>query len=91
MTARHNNIVSFLLIAAAVAVVFYPIIFQGEVLFFGDNLSLRLPNSIYASTRLGQGEIPLWNPYIFAEYPFLPTSQQGHSILLGFFSCFLIP
>ncbi len=58
------------ILALAVAAFFYPV-FRGEVLFFGDNLSLKLPNAIYAATRLRQGELPFWNPYLFAGIPFL--------------------
>lgn len=59
-----------LLLLIFVTIVFYPLVFQGEVLFFGDNLSLRVPNAIYAASRMFEGELPLWNPYIFSGIPF---------------------
>jgi len=64
------DVFSIAILALAVGVFFYPV-FRGEVLFFGDNLSLKLPNAIYAASRLKQGALPLWNPYLFAGLPFL--------------------
>jgi len=64
------NLLVGVVLALATAVFFYPV-FRGEVLFFGDNLSLKLPNAIYAAVRLREGVLPLWNPYLFAGIPFL--------------------
>ena len=66
-------------------------IFQGEVLFFGDNLSLRLPNAIYAAQRIRAGELPLWNPYIFNGIPFLADISTGVFYPLNALFLFLDP
>lgn len=50
---------------------FYPVIFSDQVFFFGDTLTQRVPSMVYWRQRLLQGELPLWNPYIFAGLPHL--------------------
>src|SRR3990170_3295005 len=85
-----SDLLSIAVLALATSVFFYPV-FRGEVLFFGDNLSLKLPNAIYAAERLKQGELPLWNPYLFAGLPFLADISTAVFYPLSFFFIFLDP
>jgi len=50
---------------------FYPIIFGGNVFFFGDTLLNRVPSMVYWKHQLSLGQLPLWNPYVFAGLPHL--------------------
>ena len=48
---------------------FFDIYFGQQSFFFGDNLLHVVPNMIFWKSMVFQGEIPLWNPYIFAGLP----------------------
>ena len=49
---------------------FYPILF-GQVLFFGDTLTQRIPSMVFWKQSVLALQPPLWNPYIFAGIPHL--------------------
>lgn len=56
---------------------FYPAVFWGQTLVFGDNYSLMVPGKIFTATWLKQGILPLWNPLIFSGLPWLPDINQS--------------
>jgi hypothetical protein len=43
----------------------------------GDLVSFLFPTYRYAATRLGQGDVPLWNPHLYGGAPFLADMQSG--------------
>lgn len=76
MKSREWILVSvwFLLI---LVLLFWPVIFQGKTLFFGDNFQLIIPQKIYAVAELRQGRIPFWNPHILGGTPFWAEINQA--------------
>jgi len=56
---------------------FYPALFQGKTLVFGDNYSLMVPGKIFTAHWLKQGVLPFWNPYIFAGLPWAADINQS--------------
>jgi len=63
---------------AGLAVLYYwPLTIQGRVLPSFDSLVYFYPQAVYLAERLREGQIPLWNPFIFAGVPFLANSQVG--------------
>src|SRR4029077_21121303 len=61
-----------------VAVVYYfPLTVQGRVLASFDTQVYFYPNAAYLASRLRSGQVPLWDPYLFAGVPFLANSQVG--------------
>ena len=61
----------------------YTIAFHFESLLFGriyfslDTFAYFYPMETYYATSLRAGQLPLWNPYLFAGVPFLANSQAG--------------
>lgn len=54
---------------------FFEVVFQGRVLFFGDLSLYFLPQLAFERTELLAGRIPLWNPYLFFGQPFVGNPQ----------------
>ena len=50
--------------------IFSPAIFQGKMLYYGDNLALSIPTKVYFVNQVRSGEFPWWNPYIMGGTPF---------------------
>ncbi len=66
--------------AAAIAIAFVAHLFVTSDPFFGsgtDMLSMEHPLHAFASKWLGQGVLPLWNPYILGGAPF-QTGMHGY-------------
>ncbi len=66
-----------LLLALATAGIYFPIVVEGRVFASFDTLVYFYPNASYLAQRLRTGQIPLWDPYLFAGVPFLANSQVG--------------
>lgn len=64
-------------------VYFAPVIFYGQTFYFHDISIDYVP--IMASDRqvMGQGELPLWNPYLNGGYPFAAESESSPLYLLN--------
>ena len=56
---------------------FFPIIFQGRTVVWGDNYSLMIPGKIFIAQNLKEGRLPLWNPYIFSGVPLIHDINQS--------------
>ncbi|NPV06344.1 MAG: YfhO family protein [Anaerolineae bacterium] len=54
-----------------------PVAADRAYLVEGDLSSQYLPLRVYAATRLAQGEIPLWSPYVFGGQPGLADIQTA--------------
>ena len=66
-----------LLLALFVLALYYRLLFTNRVLASGDILLYFYPYRDYAAAALRQGQIPLWNPYIFLGVPFLANPQAA--------------
>ncbi|MCE7982334.1 MAG: hypothetical protein DYG89_14155 [Caldilinea sp. CFX5] len=64
-------------LALFVGLLYYPLLFTNRVLASGDILLYFYPYRDYAAAALRNGEIPLWNPYIFMGAPFLANPQAA--------------
>ncbi|MBP6821364.1 MAG: YfhO family protein [Acidobacteria bacterium] len=56
---------------------FYPTLTRGLLLAPGDGWTANLGLRILLGQMIGEGNLPLWNPYIFAGMPFLATVYPG--------------
>ncbi len=73
---RRDAVVA--LVVTVFAIVLYrPLTLDGRVLASFDSLVYFYPNAVYLANRLREGQIPLWDPYLFAGVPFLANSQAG--------------
>jgi hypothetical protein len=69
---KKNPVLQFLILELLLlSVFFFPLIFQNQVLFFGDTLTQRIPQMVFWRTQVLSGHLPLWNPYLFAGLPHL--------------------
>lgn len=55
---------------------FYPFLL-GKTIFYGDNYSLMVPGKIFTGMALRDGELPFWNPYIFAGINWIGDINQS--------------
>ncbi|MCL4818576.1 MAG: hypothetical protein KJ067_05525 [Vicinamibacteria bacterium] len=65
-----------LLIPLAVLLAFEPL-WAGREVLWGDFVSWYVPSHHYASGRLWQGALPLWNPYSDSGMPFMGEADHG--------------
>lgn len=73
----RQDVPAFAFLAALSILIYSPLTLQGRVLSSFDSLVYFYPNAIYLAERLRLGQIPLWDPYLFAGVPFLANSQVG--------------
>jgi hypothetical protein len=73
---RRDAGVAILFLVVAVAY-YFPLTVQGRVLASFDTQTYFYPNASYLASRLRLGQLPLWDPYLFAGVPFLANSQVG--------------
>ncbi|GIV80021.1 MAG: hypothetical protein KatS3mg050_4415 [Litorilinea sp.] len=80
-SGRYPGLRNGLLAAGALAIfvlaLYHPLLFTNRVLASGDILLYFYPYRDYAAASLRQGQIPLWNPYIFLGVPFLANPQAA--------------
>ncbi len=74
---RRRDVAAAAFLAVLTVAIDAPLTLQGRVLASFDALVYFYPNAAYLAFRLGRGELPLWNPYLFAGVPFLANSQVG--------------
>ncbi|MDQ3248928.1 MAG: YfhO family protein, partial [Chloroflexota bacterium] len=65
------------LIAVFALALYYRLLFTNRVLASGDILLYFYPYRDYAAAAVRNGQIPLWNPYIFLGVPFLANPQAA--------------
>ncbi|MBK8048863.1 MAG: YfhO family protein [Anaerolineales bacterium] len=68
--------VAFVL-ATFVAALYYTLLFTNRVLATGDILLYFYPYRDYVAAVLRTGQLPFWNPYIFAGAPLLANPQAA--------------
>ncbi|MES2460098.1 MAG: hypothetical protein V4671_05910 [Armatimonadota bacterium] len=71
-----KHICAVLLLASVTACLFWPLLFQDKILFFGD-ISLYFTPLLHfqRGETVGAGRIPLWNPTILCGTPFVGNPQ----------------
>lgn len=75
----EGDLIPLLVLALAVFIFFAPVIL-GQVWIpagGGDLVSFIFPMYRFAAASLRAGEIPFWNPYLYAGAPFLADNQSG--------------
>ncbi|MDO5297302.1 MAG: YfhO family protein [bacterium] len=93
MGRAREFLVVVLFCLAAMAIVFYPAVFQGQVIYLedgagSDSLDLNIPRRYLAAQCLKKyAEFPLWEPRIGCGAPLFAESEAGvlHPALLFFF------
>ncbi len=64
----------------AVLALFGEFLFSDQMLYGEDSLSLGYMARAFFAERLGQGDLPLWNPRLLGGVPFLEALSAGDSI-----------
>lgn len=77
ITFHVSRFTPYALLAGLVLLFFHKLAFSNLILGRGDTFLYFYPYWHAAAARLGAGEIPLWNPYLFMGSPFLANSQAG--------------
>jgi hypothetical protein len=70
---RRSTWVALGIIAVVCLVVFARVVFGGEILTGGDVLAGAAIFEHYANEEIAAGNLPLWNPYMFAGMPFFES------------------
>lgn len=73
----ERQLVSLILFFAWL-IVFGPVLFSNDVLFYRDQLITTLPVRQYLHERLMQGELPEWYPYEGLGVPLIGQIATGH-------------
>ena len=71
------HLVAGILLAVFVGVLYYPLLFTNRVLATGDILLYFYPYRDFVASALRSGQIPFWNPYLFAGAPLLANPQAA--------------
>jgi len=67
----------FLVVALAVALMFFPVVAGGESFFGRDITPFFHPMKQYLADAVRSGRLPLWNPLVAGGEPFLASLQPG--------------
>lgn len=73
----RNRRLFLIVFVAALGVLFAPVLLRGEVFALGDVPDQFLPWRLFTAEEVGEGRIPLWNPYTFCGAPFLANMQSA--------------
>jgi hypothetical protein len=73
--AREAAVVAFFILVACLA--HWKLVFQGLILVDYDAFVYFYANREYTAARLLAGQLPLWNPYVFAGIPHLANPQSA--------------
>ena len=91
-----KNSLAVLLLTGAVLVLFWPLLFGNQILFFGDISLYFTPLLHFQQTELMEhGRLPLWNPTVLCGTPFVGNPQAWPlyptSLLLSVFPAERVP
>jgi hypothetical protein len=87
---RQKLIIAAVLIAIPL-IYFYPVIFGQVVLAPGDGWAQNFPMRVLVGQMIARGELPLWNPFIFAGTPLAASVYPGSFYPLNWLFAFLPP
>lgn len=71
------KLLPFLFFLGVVGVLFYKILFLGQVFYEGDNFHLNIPTKYFLLQQISHGIFPLWNPYLFLGIPYFADLNVG--------------
>jgi hypothetical protein len=71
------DFVALLLLAVALGISFWKLLFTNLILARGDTFFYIYPYWSAVAEALRSGRLPLWNPHLFMGAPFLANSQAG--------------
>ncbi len=74
---QKNTWLRQLLLSAGIVLAAYFPLLMGQTLLFGDNYSLMVPGKLFTAHSILSGELPFWNPYIFAGIPWIGDINQS--------------
>lgn len=74
---RSSSILTVVLLAVGLTVLFWLPLWQGGGFIGGDVYSYYLPQKTFYAEQLQQGELPLWNNRSGHGYPLIAESQTG--------------
>ncbi|MBN1994001.1 MAG: YfhO family protein [Anaerolineae bacterium] len=77
MKSNLTKIISILTIILLTFLFFWKILLTNLILVGVDSFLYFYPYKAYATAVLRQGQLPLWNPYLFMGAPLLANSQVG--------------
>src|SRR5215475_10613209 len=77
LTSILTRIVTALALILLPLVFFYPAVKGAIILAPGDGWSQNLPIHILIGALIRNGQLPLWDPYIFCGMPLLAAIQPG--------------
>ena len=78
------KLLPFLFFATVLCLLFYKVIFLGQVFYEGDNFHLNIPAKYFLVQEISQGIFPLWNPYLFLGIPYFADLNVGMFFPLNF-------
>ncbi|HEV2339407.1 MAG TPA: YfhO family protein [Patescibacteria group bacterium] len=67
----------FLFLAILVIILFYKVIFLGQVYYSDDNFHLNIPEKYFLVQQITHGIFPLWNPFLFLGIPYFADFNLG--------------
>lgn len=91
MTVKNKDKLAVIFLLLVGLLFFFDVLFLGRVFYAGDNLSINVPSKVLLLKMLQQGQLPLWNPYIFSGAPFLADINLGLLSPFNIFYAFLSP
>jgi hypothetical protein len=71
------RIITAFTLAILPVIFFYPVVLGKGILAPGDAWNLILGNRILIGEMIRNGELPLWNPYLFGGMPLLAAIVSG--------------
>ncbi|MEA3334522.1 MAG: YfhO family protein [Chloroflexota bacterium] len=70
-------ILAALILAGGIGLIYWRLVVTNRVLATGDAFTYFLPYRDFANASLREGNLPLWNPYLFLGVPFLANPQTA--------------
>jgi len=75
--AKYHNLLPVGIIAGLCLVYFWQVLFLNKTFYFEDIVTFCYPMRYMLADWVKQGELPLWNPYIFSGMPYLGDIQAA--------------
>ncbi|HEX8237468.1 MAG TPA: hypothetical protein VF600_16020 [Abditibacteriaceae bacterium] len=86
---QGTNCVAIGVLALVAVLVFWPWLFTGQALYWGDFGLYFRPMTELLREQLTHGRLPLWNPYLFCGAPYIGNPQTWPLYPAGVLFCFL--
>ena len=76
LICKLQKIWSILLLLGLVTLFFSPLLFTSKIFAYRDFHHYFYPTRLFAASCIRDGQIPLWNPYLYSGIPFLANLQS---------------